>query len=353
MAWQEVQHRWRAEGFKRLEKYGQEKRKWIVAKYENIANLTPQQRIAMSELYKRLDKFAFAKYKAIVKHYNKIKAFVHAQNERMIKQRDRLNLQRKRIASIAEEHLKREMAAAQELRQWEAAAAEARRKEETEQRNQRGAQRKIEVAALLARFAEVTEPYVEKLATRRTLVLAKDAYGFTSDLQKENWDKEVLGFLKNAIYPEISRDQLFMIGLSPRDLLTREIDRWENRSNELTIDTVHPLRYEQSCCKVLRAVGWDASISKASGGDSGADILADKLTNRLVVQCKLHAAPVSNRAVQEVRTAKNFYTADYAVIVSASGFTPAAEKLAAASGVKLIHHDQLYNIDGILGFQNQ
>lgn len=292
----------------------------------------------------------------IVMLYSNIKLCMREQREQLVKWRNRLEEQRRRqaaaVAEQREEQRKREADAEAERCRREAEVEADQRKREAEQRIRREEQRKSEVAALLTRFAEVTEPYLEKLAARRTLVLAKDAYGFTSDLQRKSWDKEVHGFLRNAVYPELPRDRLFMIGMSPRDLLAREIDRWENRAYGPPIKTAQPLSYEESCCEVLKAAGWDASLTKETGENPGADIFADKAANRIVVQCQLHATPVGNKAVQEVRIAKNFYTAGYAIIVSASGFTSAAEKLAAASGVKLIHHDQLCNIDGIIGLQH-
>ena len=330
----------------------EELRKWGVERCNKVGEYAKQQHKNIVKLYNKLDGYAQAQRKTLLTQYNKLKKYVQAEHEAIVKQRNRLEEQRKREAAAAEERRKREVAAAEERRKREAAAAEDQRKREAEQRSRREAQRRRQVAALHARFSEVTEPYLEKLAARRNLVLAKDAYGFTSDLQRQSWDQELQGFLKNAVYSELSRDQLFLLGMSSRDLLTREIDRWENLSNGPIINTAHPLGYEQSCCEILKAAGWDASLTKESGGDPGADIFADKAANRIVVQCKLHTAPVGNKSVHEVRTAKNFYTAGYAVVVSASGFTFAAEKLAAASGVKLIHHDQLRNIDGIIGLQN-
>jgi restriction system protein len=45
--------------------------------------------------------------------------------------------------------------------------------------------------------------------------------------------------------------------------------------------------------------------------------------------------------VQEVVAARSYWNADRAAVVSNAGFTPAARKLAGATGVLLLHHDDL------------
>ena len=66
---------------------------------------------------------------------------------------------------------------------------------------------------------------------------------------------------------------------------------------------------------------------------------------RLIVQCKRLAKPVGNAAVQEAAAALRYWAGDRAAVVSNAGFTPAARRLAAATGVLLLHHDALDDID--------
>ncbi len=98
--------------------------------------------------------------------------------------------------------------------------------------------------------------------------------------------------------------------------------------------------YEQFCLGRLKAAGWRAHPTPASG-DQGADIVATRGRIRLVVQCKRYGKPVGNAAVQEAAAARRYWEADAAAVVSNAGFTPAARKLAAATGVALLHHDAL------------
>ena len=85
----------------------------------------------------------------------------------------------------------------------------------------------------------------------------------------------------------------------------------------------------------------DACAFQPASGDQGADIVAEQAGIRLVVQCKRYGRPVGNGAVQEIAAAMRYWSADRAAVVSNAGFTPAARKLAAATGVLLLHHDAL------------
>lgn len=104
------------------------------------------------------------------------------------------------------------------------------------------------------------------------------------------------------------------------------------------------IAYERFCAERLRAAGWSARPTKASG-DQGADVVAERDGIRLVVQCKRYGKPVGNAAVQEVAAAARYWGSDVAAVVSNAGFTPAARKLAGATGVLLLHHDNLSELD--------
>ncbi|WP_245337928.1 restriction endonuclease, partial [Methylobacterium radiotolerans] len=70
--------------------------------------------------------------------------------------------------------------------------------------------------------------------------------------------------------------------------------------------------------------------------DQGADIVAVRDGLRLVVQCKRLSKPVGNAAVQEAAAALRYWDGDRAAVVSNAGFTPAARRLATATGAPLL-----------------
>ncbi len=106
-------------------------------------------------------------------------------------------------------------------------------------------------------------------------------------------------------------------------------------------------QFEQWCARRLNALGWQAKVTQASG-DQGCDVVAVKNGITVVIQCKLYAKAVGNKAVQEIFAAKHHYSAQVAVVVTSSSFTPAAITLANSTGVFLLHADDLPRMDRVL-----
>ncbi len=78
-----------------------------------------------------------------------------------------------------------------------------------------------------------------------------------------------------------------------------------------------------------------AAIQTSLSGDQGADLILSKDDEKIVVQAKKYDGKVSNKAVQEVAAAKNYYEADRAMIVTNSSFTKSAIELAFSNDVEL------------------
>jgi restriction system protein len=112
-------------------------------------------------------------------------------------------------------------------------------------------------------------------------------------------------------------------------------------------DRMTPREFEHFCADVLRERRWTAHVTQASG-DQGVDIVAEKRGARIVVQCKKYSKPVGNHAVQEIVAAIAHEDAQRGVVVATSGYTRAAERLAASNKVLLLHHSQLHLIDRLL-----
>lgn len=101
-----------------------------------------------------------------------------------------------------------------------------------------------------------------------------------------------------------------------------------------------PYEYEHLIARKLCELGWDAYPTSGSG-DQGADVVAEKLGVRFVIQCKLYSQPVGNKAVQEVSSARDFYDAAGAVVVTNNDYTKSARQLAESQTVWLLHDSQL------------
>lgn len=74
-------------------------------------------------------------------------------------------------------------------------------------------------------------------------------------------------------------------------------------------------------------------------GDFGADLIGfDIYGRKAVIQCKHYSKPVGVKAVQEVISAREYYRAIRAIVVTNSTFTKAAKHLATRCGVELVEN---------------
>ena len=104
------------------------------------------------------------------------------------------------------------------------------------------------------------------------------------------------------------------------------------------------INFENHCMAILKQNGWKVKQTPNTG-DQGVDLIAsiDKL--RICIQCKDHKKVIGNNAVQEVSAGKIYWKGTHAVLVSKSGFTKSAHKLARANKVSLISDSELKDLE--------
>tara|TARA_B100000674_G_scaffold384467_1_gene327805 strand:+ start:64 stop:933 length:870 start_codon:yes stop_codon:yes gene_type:complete len=107
------------------------------------------------------------------------------------------------------------------------------------------------------------------------------------------------------------------------------------------------LKFEDLCFQKLRSQGWLVKQTPASG-DQGVDLIASIGNLRLCIQCKDHKKAIGNKAVQEVYAGKKYWSGTHAILISRSGFTKSAQKLALSSEVILISEFEIENIKNII-----
>ena len=107
------------------------------------------------------------------------------------------------------------------------------------------------------------------------------------------------------------------------------------------------IKFENSCMQMLRSKGWQVEETSITG-DQGVDLIASLQELRICIQCKDHIKPIGNKAVQEVSAGKIYWKGTHALLVSKSGFTRSAIKLAKANKVILVNEKQLMNIEEFL-----
>ena len=122
------------------------------------------------------------------------------------------------------------------------------------------------------------------------------------------------------------------------------IDEYKYENN---LNNQKGIAFENQCMKILISKGWRVEETPKSG-DQGIDLIASIEKYRLCIQCKDHKKPIGNKAVQEVSAGKKYWNGTHAILVSQSGYTKSAYKLAAANNVLLISTLELNNIDSII-----
>lgn len=117
-----------------------------------------------------------------------------------------------------------------------------------------------------------------------------------------------------------------------------------NLSHSPSIDSMSGVEYEEYCENLLTLAGWKCKRT-AIAGDQGLDILATKPGYITAIQCKKTIGSVGNSAVQEVYSARAFYDANYAVVISSGSFTRSAIELACKLNVFLINHSDINSLE--------
>lgn len=192
------------------------------------------------------------------------------------------------------------------------------------------------------RFEAVVQEHLPVLLRKRRQLLRADDYGI---IDRTRWEREIAYFLDKVAPQRLETADV--------EQLARHRPRFEERLEQIVAESAVELdaqaafeqirtgaEFEVFCADELRKAGWQVTVTAASR-DQGADVIAVRGRERLVVQCKLLSRPVGNGAVQEVVAARSHADCNRAMVVSNQRFTASAEELAASNGVELRHWSEL------------
>ena len=107
------------------------------------------------------------------------------------------------------------------------------------------------------------------------------------------------------------------------------------------------IRFENQCMEILKQNGWKVKETPNTG-DQGVDLIASIDSLRICIKCKNHKKIIGNKAVQEISAGREYWKGTHAVLVSISGFTKSAKKLARANKVKLINDSELKDLESLI-----
>jgi len=218
------------------------------------------------------------------------------------------------------------------------------------------------------------DEHIKILATKKLKLVKTDEYG---DPDYYSWHSELEKYYQNKIQPKLiqiattesEHDKSFeeLFSVSKGDFLSwllmehqkissaivKNLDYYTDleiseRSEPKPEDTdnthMSGVEYESYLSNIINSeTTWLANQTKASG-DQGADIIISKGPIKGVVQTKLYANKVGNKAVQEALASKKFYNADIAFVVSNAGYTKAALELSEKTGVKVLSEKEFLEL---------
>lgn len=202
--------------------------------------------------------------------------------------------------------------------------------------------RHLGVERTAQRFEAVVHEHLPVLLRKRRVLIRVDDYGV---VDRSRWEKEIDYFFQKVVAQRLQPADLAHIEENLPSFRQRLEQLVEGKQVELgtqtRFDAVRNGReFELFCADELKKSGWQVTVTRGSR-DQGADLLATRGRDQLVVQCKLLNRPVGNYAVQEVVAARAHHSCNRAMVVSNQGFTVSAVELAATNDVQLCHWSEL------------
>ena len=202
---------------------------------------------------------------------------------------------------------------------------------------------------LFERVDAITDEQIDALIRQRTILVRSDAYG-KSLLDK--WHSEVNYFITHHVRPGIKLSQISLLEKKRSTVLERIAQRValtaQQRPAALAIPaSMNGAEFEAFCASQLRADGWNVQLTPLCR-DQGVDVIAEKNSLRVALQCKLYSNPVGNKAVQEIAAGRVHQGAQHGAVVTNGTFTASAKELAATNGIRLLHYSDLPKLELIL-----
>lgn len=192
---------------------------------------------------------------------------------------------------------------------------------------------------------EQCEKHKLTIARRIHRTFHTDEYG----VEHGDASAELTYFLDNVIMPALKAHQIafqpqeYQAALDHIASTLQRITTPEDMAQVISPDFSDDMtgeEYEQFVAGLLTESGWSVA-GTATTGDQGVDLIAERDSRRVAVQCKRYSGTVGNGAVQEAATGMQHYGCSEAWVVSNADYTPSARQLAATTGVRLLHHTEL------------
>lgn len=215
-------------------------------------------------------------------------------------------------------------------------------------------------------ISKILDSHMPALSSKKSRMTYTDEYG---DTNSKKWATEIRKYYKEKItksldaaideapeklFNDFSETRIgFMYWATIRKnhveaatikVIDFYISHYDSNHAQNDLPKMTGLDYEIHIADIInKETSWSASVTKSSG-DQGADLILSKGPLTAVLQTKYYSSKVGNKAIQEVFSAKKFYTADLAFVVSNAEFTNSAWALAEKTGVKIISEKNLIEV---------
>lgn len=213
---------------------------------------------------------------------------------------------------------------------------------------------------LLDKIEKAVYDHKHTLFQKMRTLIKKDEYGFIND-SGWNDEKNMFSFrLINSLNDLVSED-IFTSALSvfivqkliPEIVEVLDTDEQSGNLSRLLVNKEDKVPYERGmdyendCLQEFKNFGWSASKTPA-GGDKGVDILATKESVTIAVQCKNWSNKINIGAVQEVYSGKDYYNADFSIVLSESGATAQALELSGKLKTLIINIERIRSVEALI-----
>lgn len=155
-----------------------------------------------------------------------------------------------------------------------------------------------------------------------------------------NYSLAALGGLIAVVLAFAFRTVLSVVELRLNESDQRRRDAFFLRLGMRSVDVMSGREFEKYVAARMRQTGWDVSATPATR-DFGVDLIAERGSECVAIQCKRHARPVGVSAVQQVVAGALHHRCSASAVVSNQEFTTAAKELASTHGCHLVGRSKL------------
>lgn len=137
---------------------------------------------------------------------------------------------------------------------------------------------------------------------------------------------------------------IFFVRLIFKSITKSKANQFFSQINLKTINCLNGIDFEKLLELLFEIMDFNVKCTPTTC-DYGGDLIISNKTFSAVIQAKLYFKNLTgNKSVQEVYAAKEYYKADYAIVITNSTFTKPAINLATSNNVTLIDGQKLIEL---------